>query len=148
MQENNQVLTLQSAMQLQNQKSDNNIDLTEESFLFFSGDDENQSLEDQDNIDLLDDAEILTGVSAEDPVRMYRWNHLPCRIRDSAFSQNGSFGVVPFGVVPFGVVFAIRLVMSFVISSSDRIYANGLYPSEWSISTRFRTITLYPISSK
>ncbi|MCD7885105.1 MAG: sigma-70 family RNA polymerase sigma factor [Lachnospiraceae bacterium] len=71
MQENNQDLTLQAIMQLQDQTSDNDTELTDEPLPILSDDAEDQPLDDQDSVDLLDDAEILAGVSTEDPVRMY-----------------------------------------------------------------------------
>lgn len=71
MQPDKQEQSLQTTMQLNNQESENDTEIMEESTLLLSEEDEDELQEDTDNIELLDDAEILKGVSTEDPVRMY-----------------------------------------------------------------------------
>ena len=57
----------------------------------------------------------------------------------SLFSQNGS-DCCAF----LGVVFCIKFDISFITSSSVRIYTNGLYPSECDGLIRLNTLTSYP----
>ncbi|MCD7882138.1 MAG: RNA polymerase sigma factor RpoD, partial [Lachnospiraceae bacterium] len=71
MQTDKQEQSLLTMMQLNDQESENDTEIMEESTLLLSEEDEDVLQEDTDNTELLDDAEILEGVSTEDPVRMY-----------------------------------------------------------------------------
>ncbi|MCD7817672.1 MAG: hypothetical protein LUH07_01270 [Lachnospiraceae bacterium] len=71
MQPDKQEQSLQTMMQINNQESENDTENMEESTLLLSEEDEDGLQEDTDDTNLLDDAEILEGVSTEDPVRMY-----------------------------------------------------------------------------
>ncbi len=71
MQSDKQEQSLQTMMQLNDQESENDTEIMEKSTLLLSEEDDNGLQEGTDNTELLDDAEILEGVSTEDPVRMY-----------------------------------------------------------------------------
>lgn len=71
MQSDKQEQSLQTMMQINDQESENDTENMEESTLLLSEEDEDRLQEDTDDTNLLDDAEILEGVSTEDPVRMY-----------------------------------------------------------------------------
>ncbi|MCC8106207.1 MAG: sigma-70 family RNA polymerase sigma factor [Clostridiales bacterium] len=71
MQSDKQEQSLQTMIQINNQESENDTKNMEESTLLLSEEDEDGLQENTDDTNLLDDAEILEGVSTEDPVRMY-----------------------------------------------------------------------------
>ncbi|MCD7884049.1 MAG: hypothetical protein LUI87_10185, partial [Lachnospiraceae bacterium] len=71
MQPDKQEQSLQTTTQLTDERSENNTELMDESVLLLSEADEDVLHEDTDDTNLLDDTEILDGVSTEDPVRMY-----------------------------------------------------------------------------
>ncbi|MCD7955266.1 MAG: sigma-70 family RNA polymerase sigma factor [Lachnospiraceae bacterium] len=73
MQPNNQEQPLQTVMQFRDQEFGNDTEIMEESVLLLSEEDDDlpHEGEGKSSDDLLDDAEILEGISTEDPVRMY-----------------------------------------------------------------------------
>ncbi|MCD8105010.1 MAG: sigma-70 family RNA polymerase sigma factor [Lachnospiraceae bacterium] len=70
MQPDKQKKSLQKIEKFNDQESDKETEIIEESVLLLSEDDDDLP-QDKSSEELLDDAEILKGVSTEDPVRMY-----------------------------------------------------------------------------